>query len=113
MSEALQPRSFHDWHEDIGPVLWWEWPIKEEPYVGSPLDLGRTVSFDVTVQIGVDLYEVEPKKVGMTGGWPWRDAGEEVLSYLFWLPLPDSNALDVAIRDHIRGEPDPFKGQTP
>ena len=27
-----------EWHEDFGPVLWWQFPITEPPYVGSPLD---------------------------------------------------------------------------
>ena len=31
-------RPFADWHEDIGPVLWWAFPIEEPPYVGTPLD---------------------------------------------------------------------------
>ena len=26
------------WHEDMGPVVWWRFPITEEPYVGTPLD---------------------------------------------------------------------------
>ena len=25
------------WHEDIGEVLWWRFPVSEAPYVGSPL----------------------------------------------------------------------------
>jgi hypothetical protein len=102
------PRPFHEWHEDHGNVLWWLWPIKEPPYIGTPLDLGRTVSFDLTVQIGVDVYEVEPRKVGDTGGWPWADADDDTISRLFWTRLPDANQLDVAIRDYIRGGPHPF-----
>jgi hypothetical protein len=31
-----QPRS--EWSEDIGPVLWWSFPIDEPPYCGTPLD---------------------------------------------------------------------------
>lgn len=27
-----------EWHEDIGDVLWWSFPIQEPPYCGSPLD---------------------------------------------------------------------------
>lgn len=27
-----------EWHEDIGAVLWWTFPIEEPPYCGSPLD---------------------------------------------------------------------------
>lgn len=105
------PRPLNEWHEDHGDVLWWLWPIEQAPWVGSPLDLGRTVSFVTTVQIGVDLYEVEQRKVGMTGGWPWADADEGTLARLFWTPLPDSHRLDEAIRDYIRGGPDPFKEQ--
>ena len=26
------------WHEDIGPVLWWAFPVEEPPYCGTPLD---------------------------------------------------------------------------
>lgn len=30
-------RPLSDWHEEDGPVLWWKFPIEEQPYVGSPL----------------------------------------------------------------------------
>ena len=26
------------WHEYIGPVLWWDFPVEEPPYCGTPLD---------------------------------------------------------------------------
>ena len=26
------------WHEDIGPVLWRDFPVEEPPYCGTPLD---------------------------------------------------------------------------
>lgn len=106
MADAEKPRPLHEWVEDYGDVLWHLWPIEQPPYVGSPLDLGRTVSFDITVQIGIDVYEVRPTKIGDTGGWPWRDADEETEARLFWTPLPDAHALDVAIRDYIRGGPE-------
>jgi hypothetical protein len=37
-----QPRTlrafpFGAWHEDESDVLWWHFPIREPPYVGSPL----------------------------------------------------------------------------
>ncbi len=35
--DALRPRPLDDWHEDIGEVLWWKFPLVEPPYVGSPL----------------------------------------------------------------------------
>ena len=31
-------RPLEEWHEDYGPVLWWKFPVEEEPSVGSPLD---------------------------------------------------------------------------
>lgn len=34
----LTAKSIDVWHEDIGSVLWWRFPVEEEPYVGSPLD---------------------------------------------------------------------------
>lgn len=30
-------RPAYTWHEDIGEVLWWRFPVVEAPYVGSPL----------------------------------------------------------------------------
>lgn len=32
------PRPLDDWHEDIGNVLWWQLPVREPPWVGTPLD---------------------------------------------------------------------------
>lgn len=109
----IQPRPFHEWHEDHGDVIWWLWPIEEAPWIGTPLDIGRTVSFDITVQIGFDVYEVQPEKAGDTGGWPWKDADDETEARLFWTPLPERNAIDEAIRDYIRGGPDPLKDVFP
>ena len=34
-----KPRPLSEWHEDIGPVLWWSFPIREAPYVGTPNDV--------------------------------------------------------------------------
>lgn len=31
-------RPLDDWHEDIGPVLWWFFPVSEAPWVGTPND---------------------------------------------------------------------------
>lgn len=30
--------SLEAWHEDLGNVLWWVFPITEPPYVGTPND---------------------------------------------------------------------------
>lgn len=35
--EATRLRPLDDYHEDMGPVLWWRLPIDEPPYCGSPL----------------------------------------------------------------------------
>jgi len=32
------PRPRSEWHEDMGAVLWWFFPIQEPPYVGGELD---------------------------------------------------------------------------
>ena len=31
-------RPMEEWHEAIGTVLWWRFPIEEPPYCGTPLD---------------------------------------------------------------------------
>jgi hypothetical protein len=31
------PRPLDEWHEDIGDVLWWQFPVVEPPYCGSPI----------------------------------------------------------------------------
>lgn len=35
--KAKDPQPLAEYHEDMGPVLWWRFPIEEPPYVGSPL----------------------------------------------------------------------------
>lgn len=34
---ALRPRPEIEWHEDMGDVLWFHFPIQEPPWVGTPL----------------------------------------------------------------------------
>ena len=36
--EIYDPKPFHLYHEDMGPKLWWRFPIEEPPFVGTPLD---------------------------------------------------------------------------
>lgn len=93
LSECLaltKPRPIAEWHEDMGPQLWWCWeppkPFKriseyvvssahdgrwlgEAPYVGSPLDLGHTVESEMILR---RHGEPELKKVfrEQVGGWP-------------------------------------------
>lgn len=106
------PKPFHQWHEDIGPVLWWLWPIEQEPYVGSPLDLGFIVEADVDLAASCGAATEGKLKMNV-GGWPWRDADDETVSCLFWTPLPNCDGIDEAIRDYIRGGPDPMKEPHP
>jgi hypothetical protein len=35
---GAEAKHHRHWHEDIGNVLWWRFPIDEPPYVGTPLD---------------------------------------------------------------------------
>lgn len=62
--ELTHARPLSEWHEDMGPMLWWKLEeIKtsngevtghrwagEEPYCGSPLDLGQTVEAELIVR---------------------------------------------------------------
>jgi hypothetical protein len=36
VSHAARPRA--DWHESMGDVMWWHFPVQEPPHCGSPLD---------------------------------------------------------------------------
>ena len=72
----MQARPLSEWHEDIGPVLWWRFPVVEPPYVGTPLDRGRMVSVQIA---GAD----EPflRATLEVGGW--------LGVHTHWTPLPD------------------------
>ncbi|MEM1046447.1 MAG: hypothetical protein AAGL24_09860 [Pseudomonadota bacterium] len=59
----MKPRPIEDYHEDMGNVLWWRFPIDEPPYVGSPRDLGQTVE----IRTSCDPQTVRHIHVG---GWP-------------------------------------------
>lgn len=37
-AEKVEAHLAERWHEDIGPVLWWNFPVEEPPYCGTPLD---------------------------------------------------------------------------
>lgn len=63
-------RHIDEWHEDMGDVLWWTNPVREAPYVGSPLCLGRAYALSIgDFTASVDL-----------GGWPGYHS--------WWTPLP-------------------------
>lgn len=60
----MKARPISEYHEDMGPVLWWKFPVDEPPYVGTPNDLGHPVqvkvaSFSNSAEVRIDV-----------GGWP-------------------------------------------
>lgn len=64
-NEALFcPRPISEYHEDMGPVLWWKFPIDEPPYVGTPMDLGHTV------EVSVQAVGVDKMMRANVGAWP-------------------------------------------
>ena len=36
-TKANAPRPLSEWHDDVGPCLWWRFPVAEPPYVGDPM----------------------------------------------------------------------------
>ncbi len=76
---AERARPLAEWHEDMGPVLWWRFPVDEPPYVGTPLDRGHCVT--LTAQQHVS-GRVRPERVGVCfiGGWPGY--------HTHWTPMP-------------------------
>ncbi len=58
-------RPASEYHEDMGPVLWWKFPVDEPPYVGGPNDLGQSVV------IGVHTFGKDHSELRVyVGGWP-------------------------------------------
>jgi hypothetical protein len=98
--ELTTPRPIDEYHEDMGPVLWWCWEhvpvirdgvpevesrwLGEPPYVGSPNDLGFTVEAHTTTRVITQSnQEHDPEPVIHrihAGGWPGY--------HTHWTPLP-------------------------
>jgi hypothetical protein len=38
LEDSIEAKPIEEWIEEEGDCLWWEFPIQEPPYVGSPLD---------------------------------------------------------------------------
>jgi hypothetical protein len=36
LRQKRMARPLADWHEEVGPVLWWTFPVNEAPYSGHP-----------------------------------------------------------------------------
>lgn len=60
----MKARPIAEYHEDMGDVLWWKFPVDEAPYVGSPNDLGQSV--EVTLR----AVSVDKLMRAQVGGWP-------------------------------------------
>ena len=77
----LTPRHIDEWHEDMGQVLWWIFPIDEAPYIGSPLNCAA----NVTIQLaeGVDL------KINNAVGTGWPGYHE------WFTPLPTNEQMEL------------------
>ena len=58
-----------EYHDDLGPVLWWRFPIVEPPYVGTPNDLGYTVEAELVMRRH-SQPEVTKLIREEVGGWP-------------------------------------------
>lgn len=74
VAEPEKARPLSEWHEDMGPVLWWEFPINEPPYCGTPHDLGQTV------EMTARAYGIDKLMRFTVGGWPDNKT--------HWTPLP-------------------------
>lgn len=87
MKPLVTPRPESEWSEEMGPVLWWKFPIEEEPYVGGPNDCGKEVLITTevyTIIMGsterVRPYQGAPGQRLSVGGWPGY--------HTHWTPLP-------------------------
>jgi len=38
ISAAPEARPLDEWHEDMGAVTWWRFPVEEAAWIGTPLD---------------------------------------------------------------------------
>jgi hypothetical protein len=76
-------RPLAEWHVDMGPVLWWRFPVDEPPYVGTPLDRGHCL----TLTEQRPAPHVDPRgaarrhvSICFVGGWPGY--------HTHWTPMP-------------------------
>lgn len=66
MQTLTTPRPIEEYHEDMGTVLWWKFPIVEAPYVGTPNDFGYTVE----VRLASSDDPSAQLLTRHVGGWP-------------------------------------------
>jgi hypothetical protein len=76
----LTPRHIDEWHEDIGQVLWWTFPVSEAPYIGSPLECARHAEIEIADDVTLTIKDA-------IGGWP---------EYHEWFtPLPTNDHIGL------------------
>lgn len=69
LQDLTATRPLAEYHEKMGPVLWWSFPVREAPYVGSPSDLGHVV--EMHTDSGADQRSGNTMVArANVGGWP-------------------------------------------
>lgn len=73
---ATVARPLSEWHEDMGDVVWWFFPMTEAPWIGSPIEMGHTV------EVHTHDSAEGPRMASRfhIGGWPGH--------HTHWTPLP-------------------------
>lgn len=65
LARLTTPRPISEYHEEMGDVLWWRFPIEEPPYLGSPSHCGFTVE-----TVFRQNFEKDVVHRHQVGGWP-------------------------------------------
>jgi hypothetical protein len=81
----VKARPISEYHEDMGPVLWWTFPLSEPPYCGMPNDAGHTV------EIAVRAFGVDKMMRVLVGGWPGY--------HTHWTPIELPTLRDASLDD--------------
>lgn len=81
--EKVEAHLAEHWNEDIGDVLWWNFPVEEPPYCGTPLDehFPKYKTHFTTIDMPNEIEK--PKR------WVVRQGGSEV-----WYLQGFRNSLD-------------------
>ncbi len=100
------------WHEDIGPVLWWNFPVEEPPYCGTPLDddfpkykthftelhmpneIEKEPLYTVTINIDLNYYLALDEVDGDDEISTTLTTGHDVLGYRYFLTEKEIKSAD-------------------
>ncbi len=67
----MKARPIEAYTEDMGPVLWWVFPITEPPYCGGPNDCGHTVEIHTATPHMLPFRKQDDTVTRVfVGGWP-------------------------------------------